>query len=414
MGNKTVASNIAWNTAGNIFYLGCQWLLSVVVVRISGSYAEAGILTLAISVTNIFAVLATFGVRNYQVSDVTEKYAQSDYISHRVLTCSAAMGLCAVFVVINGYPASTSLSIIAYMLMKTVEAASDVFHGILQKQWRLDIVGKSYIYRGVILLISFTAMYKYTDSLLLSLLIMAVLTLMVFLLYDYRIVKRLSDVSCTFRIEKIFQLSKECLPALGYAICINSIVSVARFFIEQHHGEETLGYYGSVSTIAVVVQIASSLILSPLNGVISDYYARGERHKILEMLGKTAVLLFALTGIAVAGAAVLGKFVLALLFGRSIEPYAYLLIPTIITSGLTGLVWFLGMLLTIMREMKMLLFGAAIGVAVSVGLSALLIPSLVFDGANIAIIAAFSAVAVLYTVVTAAVLRKKGSNRRLP
>lgn len=53
MEHMKIACNILWNTIGNIFYLGCQWLLSVVVVRISGSYADAGVLTLAISTTNV-------------------------------------------------------------------------------------------------------------------------------------------------------------------------------------------------------------------------------------------------------------------------------------------------------------------------------------------------------------------------
>ena len=77
MESKSIATNILWNTFGNIVYLVCQWLLSVVVVRISGSYADAGVLTLAISTTNIFATLAAFSVRNYQVSDLSEKYSRT-------------------------------------------------------------------------------------------------------------------------------------------------------------------------------------------------------------------------------------------------------------------------------------------------------------------------------------------------
>lgn len=147
MSYNSLRNNIFWNTAGNIIYLICQWLLSVVVVRISGNYTDAGTLTLAISVTNIFTTLALFNVRNYQVSDVSEKYTQSDYISHRTLTCAAAVILCAAFTVAGGYSVGTALSIMAYMLMRTGEAFADVFHGILQKQWRLDVVGKLYVFR---------------------------------------------------------------------------------------------------------------------------------------------------------------------------------------------------------------------------------------------------------------------------
>lgn len=50
MSYNSLRNNIFWNTAGNIIYLICQWLLSVVVVRISGSYADAGVLTLVTSI----------------------------------------------------------------------------------------------------------------------------------------------------------------------------------------------------------------------------------------------------------------------------------------------------------------------------------------------------------------------------
>lgn len=260
MDNKTVGRNIIWNTTGNIFYLGCQWLLSVAVVRISGSYADAGVLTLAISATNIFATLAAFSVRNYQVSDLSEKYSQSDYISHRFITCSVAFILCIAFTMISSYRLDVAISIVAYMLMKTVEAFADVFHGILQKQWRLDIVGRSCIYRGVILIASFTLVYKLSGQLPFALLIMAILTAVIFFLYDFRTVRKLTDISCEVNRHSLFYLSKDCLPVLGYSLLLNSIVLTARFFIERYLGEEMLGYYGSVSTIAVIVQMASNLI----------------------------------------------------------------------------------------------------------------------------------------------------------
>lgn len=396
MKNKLVAANILWNTISNIIYLGCQWLLSVVIVRISGSYADAGILTLAISITNIFATLALFNVRNYQVSDMAEKYTQSDYISHRILTCFAAVMLCVVFAAAGGYNLETTLSIIAYMLMRTVEAFADVFHGILQKQWRLDVVGRSCIFRGIALVVGFTASYKFLGRLSIALFIMAAATGVVFVSYDLRVIRKLIKLSCQFERSSLINLSKDCLPVLGYGLLINSVVLVVRFFIERYHGEEMLGYYGSVSTIAVIVQAAANFILIPLNGIISDYYAQGKQKEILKLSGKVILLLAVITGGALAGAVAFGNIALVLLFGKSIETYTWLLIPTIFASCLTGLVWFLGMILIIMRKMRTLIIGAAVGMAMSMVLSIMLIPEYVFEGANVAVIVTPLIVAMLY------------------
>ena len=69
----SLQSSIAWNSIGSIFYLGCQWLMTVVVVWIAG-LETAGILSLAMSVSNIWYSFAVYGMRNFQVSDTVGKY----------------------------------------------------------------------------------------------------------------------------------------------------------------------------------------------------------------------------------------------------------------------------------------------------------------------------------------------------
>lgn len=47
--------NTLWNAAGCIFYLGCQWLTTVLVVVLSTDYNNSGALAFAMSVGNMFA-----------------------------------------------------------------------------------------------------------------------------------------------------------------------------------------------------------------------------------------------------------------------------------------------------------------------------------------------------------------------
>ena len=63
-----------YNSVGFIVYLFCQWLITIVVVRLS-NYEDAGILSLAMSINNILYAISTFGLRNYQVSDIENKYS---------------------------------------------------------------------------------------------------------------------------------------------------------------------------------------------------------------------------------------------------------------------------------------------------------------------------------------------------
>ena len=52
--------NMVWNTAGSMTSLVCQWLITVLVVRIAGGYEAAGVYSLAVSVFGIFAPVAQY------------------------------------------------------------------------------------------------------------------------------------------------------------------------------------------------------------------------------------------------------------------------------------------------------------------------------------------------------------------
>lgn len=407
IGNRVIHFNILWNTVGNAFYLICQWLLNVVVVRLSGNYIDAGILSLSVSITNIFGTLALFNIRNYQVSDLINRYSQSDYIAHRIITSSFSLIFCILFCVFSNYQKMTAMSIISYMLTRVIEALADVLHGFLQKQWRLDIVGKSGVFRGIAQVLTFSLIYLITGSLPLALFSMFISVTLIFLLYDIRATIKLGEISFRFQRSCLLSLTKECLPVLGYGLFIGMITPCARFFIERYHGEEALGYYGSVSTIAVAVQAVSAYIFAPLNGIISKYYMENNQNGILRISMKIIISLIVFAVLAVIGAVLFGDSILAILFGKSILPYTYLLVPTIISSCLTGLVWFLGMLLIIMRKIKPLIIDVVIGLVLSVVLSITLIPVYQFDGANATTIISLSFVAMLYIGAVGHTLMKK-------
>ena len=82
----SIQKSIIWNSAGSMVYLITQWLISVLVVRLSG-VETAGVLTLAMSVNNVFYSIAMQGIRNYQVSDMKEKYTSGIYVSSRLIIC---------------------------------------------------------------------------------------------------------------------------------------------------------------------------------------------------------------------------------------------------------------------------------------------------------------------------------------
>ena len=116
-----------WNTWGSVIYLGVQWLQTVLVARFLG-FEDAGIFSLAMSVTNIFYALSIYGMRNFQISDIDGKYTASNYVFSRVVTGLVSLVLCSIFVVINGYDFKKAICIIVYMIFKLSETILQFGH----------------------------------------------------------------------------------------------------------------------------------------------------------------------------------------------------------------------------------------------------------------------------------------------
>jgi len=55
--NINFKNNVIWNSVGAIFFLACHWLITVLVVRLSKDYTNAGVLSLSTSIANIFAII---------------------------------------------------------------------------------------------------------------------------------------------------------------------------------------------------------------------------------------------------------------------------------------------------------------------------------------------------------------------
>ena len=82
---KSVQQNMIYNTFGTLVYYFCQWVITVLIVRMSG-LEDAGILNLAMSVTAAPAIVGLFNIRSYQVSDLKGQYSDQVYIKSRLYT----------------------------------------------------------------------------------------------------------------------------------------------------------------------------------------------------------------------------------------------------------------------------------------------------------------------------------------
>lgn len=342
--------NMLWNSAGSFIYLGCQWAITVLVVRLSDGYDGAGTLALAMAISNVFAPVAHFRVRPYQVSDVRHAIDDGEYVVFRLLSIGLSVVLVFFYTVIT-CDSSSLVPVMLFFVFRAVDLFFDVFHAIDQRNNRMDYCGKSSAVRGVLILLSFSIVLYATNDLNLAIASMTAVTLPV-LLYDVPKAKSFGPIRVHLSRKHALKLFRDCLPSvIGMVGCI-AVVSVARQYLSFVEGDVALGIYASVCTPVVIVQAGANYIYAPLLVSFAKYYDERKIGAFKSLLFKILALTLLFTLLASVAFLLFGDFLLGIAFGADIVQYSYLLYPAMVSAALTALIAFASDLLVVVRDPK--------------------------------------------------------------
>lgn len=377
--------NFVWHAIGNITYLMCQWLITVL-VPVIGGFQDAGILSIAMSVSATCQTVGMFGIRNYQVSDVDEKYSDSCYVGLRSLTCGAAMLMCFVFSLVGGYNGGQFIAITLFMIFRLAETYADVLHGIAQRNGRLYIGGISFCIKGVGLLICFLLGYFLTKSLNLGLLAMTLFSCATVVLYDLPMVRRVKRFRLTDSLGRCGALALETLPLCVYLFLFSAVCTLPKLILEAEMGETVLGIYSSIYAPAMLLQAASGYLYTPFATNFAEMRQRGENKAFLSTLAKISAFILALGAVVMLAAWLLGEFALVLVFGEDIRPHVGLLFPILLVNVVSAYFGFFCMLSIVLRRFRWLLSGCFLGFLLSISLTKPAIGWLGVNGTSYSII----------------------------
>ena len=340
---EAAGKDYLWNTFGTFFYFFCQYLLTSLDVR-QGNVLDAGIFSIVLSITNIFYCVSIYGVRNYQVADIENRFSDSDYIHFRHLCTLIALGLFVISLPFFGYSVYTSVCCLIYLFYKFGESYMDVLFGIFQKRDEVKKIAISYMIKGIVSVTTFTLGMILFHSLMATLLINKLGIFVVLIFYDIQHEKGLTGPKLTRN--QALVLLRDCFPLMLYSLLVPALNLIMRTDIEKMFGTEQLGYFSSVTMVLSILNVLMTSVFVMLIPTISILYAEAKTKKLIRLI-LIAVAGFGLLCLAGVGAgALLGDFVFSLLFGKEILPYMNLLAPTIIASIILSCVTFFSSVLT--------------------------------------------------------------------
>lgn len=374
----SIGANMAWNSAGSLTSLGCQWVITVLIVRLSTGYDAAGVYSLAMSVYGIFQNVAQYRMYTYQVSDVKGENTLGEYYSFRLVTCTLALILTMGYGIVTCRP-STWAAILLYGVYKTMILIVDVFHATDQQIHRMDYIGKSLMMQGIGSLASFYVVFSMTQSLELTLGAMIAVIIAVHFLYDLPRTTATVHLSLGISRAKMRHLFVSCLPIVVAGVACSAAPSLPRQYLSATEGNAALGAYASIAAPVAIIQMGVSYIYNPLLGYFAESFEAGDRTRFAKLMRVTLLGAAAVGIVCAVGLELVGGPLLLLVFGKSILSYLYLLVPMVLTAVLTGLMWFVNDLLIALRNFKSTFFGSIAALAASVAST---VPSIAALGLN--------------------------------
>jgi len=385
MKQKSTLANIFYNSFGTMFYYGCQWLTTILIVHLSG-FEDAGNYSLAMTFTAAFSILALFNTRQFQVSDVKGEYSDRTYIYSRGIAMAIAMGVCVIALVFNDYTPYQWSVLLMYMLYKCGEAWIDVYHGIDQKNGRMDYICYSYIVRSILMMAGFCGVLYLTKNLIYAVGAMTFTTFLIAFIYDRKIALGFMDKADKADMAAIKRLMLTMVPLVIVAVTNNLSISLPKYFLERYYDATVLGYYSSVATPSMIVQVGAATIFTPLITPLADKLAEDDKKGFLDILKKVGIVFAGLSVLALIVAALLGEWFLVLFFGEEIRPYTYLFVPIIISTLLISVNACLFPVCTVLREIKGQLAIGICGIVSSVLASVICVKAYGMDGVVIALL----------------------------
>jgi O-antigen/teichoic acid export membrane protein len=261
------------------------------------------------------------------------------------------------------------------------EAFSDVLQGVAQKHWRMDIVGVSFILRGIVSIASFVALYL-ISGLTVAVLGSAILTLLVIYLYDIQKVNKLEPLRFSSTRKEVFLLLKKCFPLMIVSFLLIMYLSYARITLENVYDIETLGIFNSATVPAAILISVATFVFVPYINVLSKSYEDADYKRFVRQFLSVCGIITAFILMSILVSETIGAFLLSILFREEIIPHAYLLTEALIAAGLVSLSFFLVATLTVMRKLSVILVACLIGLLCCIFSASMLMEAYGMSGAN--------------------------------
>lgn len=353
--NNTNRSAYVWNALNAVISALQNPVILLVMTRTNGIY-DAGIFSIAFAIATLMLYVGLYGLRRFQSSDLHNKYTFSEYHGMRILTCTLMIFVSAIYclygMIFTGYSTEKALVIFMICIVKVCQAYSDVYHGCMQQQGRLDVATKSSAVRYTFEMLAYVVLLIITKNLLLSTAAFMAASIIGLLLTSVNAGRNYCTYRPSFRWEKIKGLAIEGFPLFA-SLFLNMYISNApKYAIDDFLTEDVQALYNMIFMPAFAVMLIANFIFNPILTTYAELWldkTKESLRKLKKHIIKQMCVVAGLTLLGLAVAATIGIPVLSFIFGVDLGDYRPELCIVMIGGGALAYATYFSTVITVIR-----------------------------------------------------------------
>ena len=331
--NTQFKKNFLWNILGTSLNAFTSLFYMIIVTRVNG-VDNAGIFTIAFSTACILYVIGIYAGRIYQVTEPNKEITDKDYIINRLLSIFLMILFVILFCLIKKYTILKSIIFILLTIFKSIEAFSEVIYGILQKNEKLEIVGKSLCLKSICSVLIFAITDIITQNMVISIISIIIIWIVILFTYDIKNSKEYIDFSGKVNIQNVNKIFKSGFFTFAISFLGLYILNAPKYAIDNYLENNYQTIFGIIVMPATVIGLVAQFLIHPYLNQILDFYNKKDMKNLNKLIMKLIYMILGFGAISSLLAYFLGPEVLGLIYGIDLNSYRVGLLIIIISATL--------------------------------------------------------------------------------
>ncbi len=277
---KLWKNDVLWNAIGSLVYALASMVLAFAVIRLAGA-RDGGIFGFGFSTLGqqLF-IVAYFGIRPFQITDMKQEYSFGDYLRTRRLTSGLALLGAAAFLglmCLSGqYDPRRAWILLLLSLYKILDGYGDVYESELQRQGLLYRCGQSLCFRTLLSVLVLLLSLGIGKNLLLSCLLADLAQLFGICCFGVRPLPEQVKRS-TANWDNVGRLLKQT-GLLFFSVFLDFyIFSASKYAVDSGMGSEVSGIFNILFMPASFIYLVANFLVRPMLTRLAADYGSGER-----------------------------------------------------------------------------------------------------------------------------------------